>query len=516
MLSFREFLRLHGGVPESQLGYYENWVARFGQASSLAARVPGNPEKLTVPAFLNMLARTNQDWLVDQARHALQLHKYYMGRRGEPGPVPGKPPPPPGALDSQGSLEKLRAAIRLRHLSFRTEKSYLAWTARLLAFVGGKGRTGPTADDLRSFLSFLALERKVSAATQRQAFNSLLFYYRNVLLVPVVGLESVVRAKVGKKLPVVLSVGEVQRVIARLQGTEKLMAALIYGTGLRLEECLSLRVKDIDFDRGCLTIRAGKGDKDRETVLPESLVRDLREQLRSARILHDLDRGSDVQGVWMPDALARKFPGAGKEWGWFWVFPSRSLSIDPRSCQVRRYHVYPSSFQRSFKLAVARAGVLKRATIHTLRHSFATHLVERGYDIRTIQELLGHSDVSTTMIYTHVATRNKLGVVSPVDALGGGLGALSPDHGHGDAGRTAPEIRRTPPQQAVRRWLDEAVYEDSTPGTASAKGENAQAQNEGLAGPRPQNRTQGPPPPVPRPLPRPAPRPLPPPELGGR
>lgn len=288
---------------------------------------------------------------------------------------------------------------------------------RFLLFARDRDGTPLTQEHLKLFLSYLAVERKISASTQKLAFNSLLYLFRNVFSVPVQGLECVVRARSGKRLSVVLSVGEVRQVLSRLQGTDRLMATIIYGAGLRLEECLSLRIRDVDFERSCLTIRCGKGNKDRETVLPEKMIAALRSHLEKVRIIYESDRRNGIPGVQLPEALGRKFPAAEKEWGWFRVFPSQKLSIDPRLGEVRRYHVYPTGFQGAFKLAVARAGIAKSATVHALRHSFAIHLVERGYDIRTIQELLGHSDVSTTMIYTHVAGRNKLGVTSPADAL---------------------------------------------------------------------------------------------------
>jgi len=307
--------------------------------------------------------------------------------------------------------------MRLEHLSLRTEKTYHAWVVRFLAFSWQRSKSGPTPENFKCFLAHLAVDRKVAAATQKQAFNALLYLFRRILNIPIEGLECVARARTGKRLPVILTVEEVKKILGCMQGTDQLMATIIYGGGLRLEECLSLRIKDVDFDRNCFTIRHGKGNKDRETVLPENLVNRLKTQLERVRRLYDKDRREGVPGVWLPGALGEKFSGAATEWGWFWVFPSEKLSIDPRTTTVRRYHVYPSSFQRAFKMAVARSGVVKTATVHTLRHSFATHLIEKGYDIRTIQELLGHSDVSTTMIYTHVATRNKLGVTSPADAL---------------------------------------------------------------------------------------------------
>jgi integron integrase len=302
-------------------------------------------------------------------------------------------------------------------MSVRTERAYRAWAERLLSFIGPRTRYAPTVVDLKRFLSHLAMVRRVAAATQRQAFNALLFLYRHVLALEITDLDDVARAKLGRKLPVVLSVAEVRAVIGKLEGIDRLMASLIYGSGMRLEECLSLRVKDIDFSRRCLTIRSGKGNKDRETVLPEGMVAALQRHLAGVRKVYEQDRARGLPGVWLPDALGEKFVRAGTEWPWFWVFPAARLAVDPTSGIVRRWHVYPTTFQRAFKLAVARAGVTKNATVHTLRHSFATHLIERGYDIRTVQELLGHSDVSTTMIYTHVASRNKLGVASPADDL---------------------------------------------------------------------------------------------------
>jgi len=394
--------------------FYEKWVSAYLEARPFLADFPGDAG--AVRAFAAHLAATRDEWQVCQARRAILLFLQY--RREPPYPGPALPPSSPSRkLEHEAVLEELSRVTRVMHLSWRTDRAYRGWVSRFLAYVGTKKPSSIDDGDVRAFLTHLAVNRGVAAATQRQAFNALLFLCRHVLNVPVHGLETVVRAKVGKSLPVVLSVDEVRRVLAQLAGTQRLMATIMYGAGLRLNECLELRVKDLDFDRGCLTIRSGKGNKDRETVLPERLVGKLNAHLAKVRQLYLQDRARGIEGVALSPGLARKYPGAGTEWGWFWVFPSDRLSVDPASGLVRRYHALPTALQRAFKLAVARAGVAKNATVHTLRHSFATHLIERGYDIRTIQELLGHADVSTTMIYTHVATKNKLGVSSPANSL---------------------------------------------------------------------------------------------------
>jgi integron integrase len=312
--------------------------------------------------------------------------------------------------------EALAKLMRLKHFSLRTEKAYLAWLRQFQTFLGGKSCGKVNEQDLKDFLSYLAVEKKVAAATQRLAFNAILFLFRNVMGIEVNGLSTVVPSRIPKRLPVVLTRNEILRVFSHLRKPYLLMAQLMYGGGLRLEECLSLRVKDIDFERGCLTIRAGKGNKDRQTVLPEKIVQEIRRHLLRIHAIHDADRKKGI-AVTLPNALDKKFAGAGLQWPWYWVFPADRPSVDPVSNAPRRYHLYPTTLQKAFRDAVRAAGIVKHASVHTLRHSFATHLIEEGYDIRTIQELLGHTDVSTTMIYTHVATKNKLGVTSPVDAL---------------------------------------------------------------------------------------------------
>jgi integron integrase len=313
-------------------------------------------------------------------------------------------------------LALARRAIRLKHLSFRSEQSYLGWIRRFLSFIGDSPRSEIESRHLKRFLSHLAVERGISSATQQQAFNALLFFFRHVLHAPVGDVADAIRARKSRRLPVVLTPGEVERIMGHLTDPYDLMAALIYGGGLRLQECLSLRVQDLDLERGVITVKAGKGDKDRETILPERCRERLQAHLREVRRRYEKDRALGVP-VPLPGALDLKMPRAGTQWSWYWVFPSTRTSLHPRKDFRCRYHHHPSGLQRVFVRAVRRAHIDKHATVHTLRHSFATHLVEAGYDIRTVQELLGHANLATTMIYTHVATRNKLGAVSPLDAL---------------------------------------------------------------------------------------------------
>jgi integron integrase len=272
-------------------------------------------------------------------------------------------------------------------------------------------------EEIREFLTYLAVERHVSASTQNQALGALLFLYRDVLRRDAGDFAGFAPARRPKRLPVVLSQDEVARLLPHLEGTFQLMGQLLYGSGLRLIECCQLRIKDVDFGRRMLTIRDGKGRTDRVTVLPQALAGPLTEHVARIKRLWEADRRSDLPGVWLPDALDQKYPQAGKSWGWFWVFPARGLSVDPRSGILRRHHVHENGMQKAMKQAIHRAGIAKHASCHTLRHSFATHLLEGGSDIRTVQELLGHADVSTTMIYTHVLNRPGLAVRSPLDLV---------------------------------------------------------------------------------------------------
>lgn len=314
-------------------------------------------------------------------------------------------------------VDRVRQILRLEHKSLRTEQTYLGWIRRFIEFFAElrPGQVG--VRELRHFLTFLAVEQNVAGATQQQAFNALLYLFRHSLNQEVKGLMQTIRAKKPKRLPVVLSPEEVAAVIRALRAPYSLMAKLIYGSGLRLSECLSLRVHDLDFAAEAITVRSGKGDKDRSTLLPRGLHEEVRRHLLELRRLFDEDRRFNRPGVPLPHALQRKNPGASSQWGWFWLFPSHRLSVEPRSGQSFRWHLYPTSLQRHFAAAVRAAGIIKSASVHSLRHSFATHLIESGYDVRTIQELLGHTNLQTTMIYTHVATKNKRGIVSPVEGL---------------------------------------------------------------------------------------------------
>lgn len=313
-------------------------------------------------------------------------------------------------------LDLVREKIRLRHYSYRTEKTYVSWIKRYVHFHGLKHPAEMGPPEIEAFLSHLALERGVSAATQNQALCALLFLYREVLQIHIGRLGGIVRARRSRRLPVVLTREEVERLFAQLSGTHRLMAGLLYGSGLRLRECLRLRVKDIDFGYDQIIVRSGKGGKDRVTVLPEALQEPLERHLRKVKAIHEEDLEEGYGEVSLPGALARKYPRAGYEWGWQFVFPSSRRSADPRSGVMRRHHAYPTALQRAVKRAVRAAGIEKPASCHTLRHSFATHLLERGADIRTVQELLGHKDLRTTMIYTHVLGRGT-SVRSPFDGL---------------------------------------------------------------------------------------------------
>jgi integron integrase len=311
----------------------------------------------------------------------------------------------------------LRREIRARHMSLRTEDTYVYWARDFIRFHDRRHPRDLGAAEVEAYLTMLANQRRVAASTHNQALSALLFLYRGVLKVELPWLDNLQRPRRPQRLPVILSADEVTAVLSRMQGEHGLLARLLYGTGMRISEALRLRVKDVDFDRLTLVVREGKGDKDRALMLPQSLLADLRAQLAYSHSLWQRDRAAQVAGVELPHALERKYPRAPQSWAWHWVFPQATLSVDPRSGSHRRHHLFDQTFQRAFRRAVLGARVHKPATPHTLRHAFATHLLQAGYDIRTVQELLGHADVSTTMIYTHVLKVGGMGVRSPLDVL---------------------------------------------------------------------------------------------------
>jgi integron integrase len=409
MQEFKAYLLAMKITSPKVVDFYLHWVRQFYRFSRMEIGEPSTRE--AVETYLKYLSKKHEDWQVDQAARAIKLYEFHKSRqeRAETNQNIGK--------DAQwkAAAEDMRKMLRLMHRSHRTEKTYLGWVRRFYRFLDGQSPHRLDSSHVKDFMTHLAVEQKVSASTQNQAFNAILFLFRHTLDKDIEGIGDAVRAKRTRRLPVVLTRSEIDRLFEKLKGVNLLMVRCIYGCGLRLAECISLRIKDIDFEREAVTVRSGKGDKDRETVLPISLVKDLKKHLEKVRSVYDSDRENESPGVMLPAALGKKYPNAGKEWAWFWVFPSYKNSIDPKTGIVRRHHVHQSNLQKAIKAAGRQAEIPKRITVHTLRHSFATHMLENGYDIRTIQELLGHTDLRTTMIYTHVVSKNRHGVKSPLD-----------------------------------------------------------------------------------------------------
>jgi len=314
-------------------------------------------------------------------------------------------------------LDQLREALRVRHYSYRTEQAYVNWIRRFIIFHDKRHPKDMGEKEIARFLSHLAVNCRVSTSTQNQALCAVVFLYKKVLNQDIGEFSSVMWARRSRHIPVVFTKDEAKRIINEMTGTQKIMVMLLYGSGLRLNECLQLRVKDIDFENQLIFVRSGKGAKDRITLLPEQLIGALRKQIIYVKKLHEYDLQNGYNSVYMPDALERKYPNAGKQLSWRFVFPGDQILKDPRTGILHRHHIHSSVLQKAVKIAMQRAKIVKHAGCHTFRHSFATHLLESGYDIRTIQELMGHSSVQTTMVYTHVIKKGGLGVISPVDSI---------------------------------------------------------------------------------------------------
>lgn len=428
------------GTPAKVIKYQINWVKEFARERK------GKSLKETGPLDLqNFISRLNdskrlQPWQIQQANDSLALFfaKILQYPWAEPWPVKipkvvsetrvimeprrgnclhGREYPRIAGKCHQKAIEKVRKVIRSLHYSIRTEKAYIDWIERFLSFLQPIKPDEISNDDVTRFLEYLATERHVAASTQNQALNSIVFFFDRVLKKQVSNELNFTRAKKPQRLPTVLSKDEVRSLLGNLDGVYALMAGLTYGTGMRLMECLRLRVKDINFPKNTIVIREGKGAKDRVVPLPNKYAEALKKHLEQVRFIHKQDLEQGLGETYLPDALAIKYPSASQEWGWQYVFPSDRLSVDPRSKKARRHHLHENSLQKAVKSAAKKAGLASGVSVHTLRHSFATHLLEAGYDIRTVQELLGHSDVTTTMIYTHVLNRPGITIKSPADSL---------------------------------------------------------------------------------------------------
>jgi len=416
---FRNYLLSNNIVPQKKIQFYAYWASNF---MAFSKRNKGMNMDITIQSYLNHLRSNDQiaDWQLKQAEEAVLLYiNHYSANNSElvKKSVECKEPE-----NISKVIYELRKAIRVKHYSYRTEQSYIAWTKKYYYYLDnctpkGTDRKRMNEDNVRDYLSHLAVKKKVSASTQNQAFNALLFLSRNVFNFELGNLGKTVRAKRGRRLPSVLSIEEVQNVLKHIDGVNLLIVQMLYGAGLRLMEVARLRIKDIDFSSKLIFVRDSKGDNDRSTVLPDSIIPQLRKQLIITKELHKKDLNNGYGAVYMPNALDRKYPNAAKQWHWQYVFPSTKLSVDRGSGKIRRHHIHEKTIQTSLKSAVRKAGIAKHVFVHTLRHSFATHLLMKGVNIREIQQLLGHKHVETTMIYTHVLRDISKVPQSPLDSL---------------------------------------------------------------------------------------------------
>lgn len=424
LAEFEDFLKRHRLVIPEKARFYVYWVDRF--LKYLQNR-PSKPAAQIVSSYLEVMETDPRfaDWQVKQAADAILLYadKYLKPKPSllsSNGSIESKPMGPNNGRNSaywKEIFNKLHESMRLRHYSPRTEKSYRIWINKFRKYFNNREPLTLEGADVKKFLSHIALHDRVSASTQNQAFNALLYLFRNILQKNLSDLADTVRARQKRRLPVVLTREEIHHLFSFLESPYLLMAQLLYGSGLRLMECIRLRVKDIDFANNLLIIRAGKGEKDRTTILPDKIKESLREHLQRTKKFHDQDLAKGYGITTLPDALAKKYTNANKEWAWQWVFPSKSLVVHSVIGMVLRHHVQPSTLQRIVKEAIRKSEISKPSSCHTLRHSFATHLLEAGYNIRTIQELMGHKNVNTTMIYTHVARKSYSDISSPLDKL---------------------------------------------------------------------------------------------------
>lgn len=420
LLDFQDFLSSRRLAPKKNISYYAYWVSKFLDFSNHNQEMPLNTRR---KQFLNLLKNQKdiKDWQVRQAENALLLYFDNFFKRDKDVKTSGLSAKSKPNLNITPLTTKVIEAIRIKHYSYRTERSYVDWVKRFCNYLSqSKGISNldkVNSTDLRDFLSYLAINKRVSSSTQNQAFNALLFLFREVLDIEVKGVDKVVRAKRGLKLPVVLTIEEVEQLLKHLEGKALLIAQLLYGSGLRLMELARLRVQDIDFNTNQIFVRNAKGDKDRTTILADKAKEPLRTHLAEVKVLHEKDLKSGYGKVYLPDALSTKYVNAAGDWRWQYVFPSSNISADPRSGKVRRHHISEKSIQLSVRNAAKKSGIVKHVTVHTLRHSFATHLLMNGINIREIQDLLGHKSLETTMIYTHVLRNISNTPKSPLDSL---------------------------------------------------------------------------------------------------
>jgi integron integrase len=419
---FQKYIAERKLAPENQIPFYAYWVSKFITFSN---QQQDKKLDLRRQMFLDSVKNDKkmQEWQITQADNAINLYINHFLAGDASSLSPNTETAPRNKFpDNKTVQQQIREILRIKHYAYSTERTYIDWFQRFYNYLTGTKnknwqKQGADETDVRDFLSHLAVKQRVSSSTQNQAFNALIFLFREVLKIDLRDLSKTVRAKRGPKVPSVLTQNEVRSLLEQLKDKELLLVHILYGTGMRLMEVARLRVQDIDFDLNSIIVRAGKGDKDRITVMPEAIKNPLREHLNYVKKIHEKDIGKGFGEVYLPDALARKYPNAAKEWGWQYVFPAASLSVDPRAGLVRRHHISPSSIQKIVAEAVRKAGIAKHATVHTLRHSFATHLLMDGVNIREVQELLGHKNVETTMIYTHVLRNMSKAPKSPLDTL---------------------------------------------------------------------------------------------------